>query len=152
MTYLRPIMLGLAILGFAPAPALATEAGAAAEEAAAPERIEIDLNRLEPADSACRFYMVFANTTPRSYASLKLDLVMFDASGVILKRLAVDGAPLPAGKTRLEVFDAAGLRCEEIAHVLFNDVLACDGNGGAAFDDCLGLIETKARGTVPFIK
>ena len=75
--------------------------------------------------------MVFENATARGFSALKLDLVMFDPGGVIVKRLAVDAAPLPPGKTRLQVFDVGGLPCEEIGRVLLNDVLACEADGAA---------------------
>lgn len=137
----------LAVAGVCLVAALATPTQGAPTEG----RLGIELNRLEASGESCRVYIVMANKTPRNFAALKLDLVMFDREEVIAARLAVDAAPLPAGKTGLKVFDVDGLACAGIGQVLFNDVLACAGPEGP-IDDCLALIETSARGTVPFNK
>ena len=120
---------------------------AADPEAAAP--LAVELNKLEPNGGACRAYLVLKNASARTFESLKLDLVMFDTEGVVAKRLAVQAAPLPQGKTSLKVFDIAGHACGGIGSILLNDVLAC---APATAEDCLGLIDASARGEVPFIK
>src|SRR3546814_16715533 len=74
--------------------------------------IALELNKLETVKNACRAYLVVQNRTDAALASLKLDLVMFGGDGVIAKRLAVEAAPLPAGKTRVRLFDMEGLRAE----------------------------------------
>src|SRR3546814_13298842 len=40
-----------------------------------------------------------------------------DRTGVVAKRLAVQAAPLPAGKTSLKVFDVEGHGCEDIGSI-----------------------------------
>src|SRR3546814_3969131 len=99
------VLLGL-FAGWTAGPALAQAAGG--------ETVSIELNKLEPQESACRAYLVVKNTGEQAFDSLKLDLVMFDRGGVVAKRLAVQAGPLPVGKTSLKVFDV-----EEIgrAHV-----------------------------------
>lgn len=111
--------------------------------------VDIELNKLEANGEACRAYLVLKNASPQAFESLKLDLVMFDTDGVVAKRLAVEAAPLPRGKTSLKVFDIAGHACGGIGSILLNDVLAC---APAAAGDCLGLVAASARGEVPFIK
>ena len=65
--------------------------------------------------------------------------------------LAVEGAPLPREKTSLKVFDIAGLPCDGIGRILLNKLTACsDGEGKRS--DCLGMISTRARGPIAFIK
>ena len=141
-------VLGLALgTGLAAVSALADPAPAAPGEKA----LAIELNKLEPNGEACRAYLVLKNGSARAFESLKLDLVMFDSDGVVAKRLAVQAAPLPSGKTSLKVFDITGHGCGAIGSILLNDVLACEPaaeEGG----DCLGLIAASARGPVPFIK
>lgn len=70
----------------------------------AAERVAIELNKLEPQGDACRAYLVLKNGTTSAFETLKLDLVMFDADSVVARRLAVETALLPAGKTSLKVF------------------------------------------------
>lgn len=124
-----------------------TGSASAADDA----RIGIELNKLEPAGSACRAYLVFENRTARSFDPYKLDLVMFDTEGVIAKRVAVEAGPLPAGKTSVKLFDIGGLGCERIQRVLLNSVMAC-GTGQGEAPDCTGLAEPSSRTEVGFIK
>lgn len=118
---------------------------------AASAEVSIQLNKLEPNGSACRAYLVLENGTARSFEALKLDLVMFDTDGIVAKRVAVQTAPLAAGKTSLKVFDMTGLPCERVGRLLLNDVMDCTDADGAR-DDCLGLLSASQRGAVPFIK
>lgn len=122
-----------------------------APAAAADSPLKIDLNKLEPNGEACRAYLVLENGTDSAFSALKLDLVMFDTDGVVAKRLAVETAPLPAGKTSLKVFDMSDLPCEQVGRLLLNTVMTCADASGTR-DNCLGLISTSARGTIPFIK
>lgn len=129
------------------AAALATPSAAAAE----PGRLGIELNKLEEVTGACRAYLVFENGTDSAFTALKLDLVMFGPDGVIAKRLAVDGAPVPASKTIVKLFDIQGLGCGDVARILINDVMSCqDANGERS--DCIGLIEPRSRSDVAFFK
>ncbi len=118
---------------------------------AADTNVSIELNKLEPNGDACRAYLVLENGTARSFEALKLDLVMFDTDGIVAKRLAVQTAPLSAGKTSLKVFDMTGLSCERVGRLLLNNVMDCADTDGAR-DDCLALLSASQRGAVPFIK
>lgn len=111
----------------------------------------IELNKLEPMESACRAYLLFENGTSADFGSLKLDLVMFNPDGVINRRLAVEGGPLPAGKTSVKLFDIEGVACTSVDRVLLNGVLSCsDAQGDRS--DCLALIETGSRSSADFFK
>lgn len=135
----RILMLAFALLAVAGGPVTAAE------------RLGLELNKLEPRDGACRAYIVIENGTPTAFETLKFDLVMFDREGIVAERLALEVAPLPAGKTSLKVFDVAGLACGQVGRVLLNEVLACDG-GAVARDGCMDLVETSARGGLELIK
>jgi len=121
-------------------------------ESAGGGQIAIELNKLERNGAACRAYLVVKNQSGRAFDSLKLDLVMFDGGGVVAKRLAVQAAPLPEGKTSLKVFDIEGHDCAGIGSILLNDVLACEPDVGTDAPGCLALVAASARGAVPFIK
>jgi hypothetical protein len=71
----------------------------------------VELNKLEPRKDACRAYLVLKNGTGSAFQELKLDMVMFDADGVVGRRVAVQGAPPGVGKTSLKVFDIDGIPC-----------------------------------------
>jgi hypothetical protein len=140
-------ILALLGAGFASAPVQADPAADPAPERA----VAIELNKLEPNGEACRAYLVLKNGSEVAFRSMKLDLVMFDSDGVVARRLAVQAAPLPAGKTSLKVFDITGHDCGGIGSILLNDVLACE-PAAETGGDCLDLVAASARGTVPFIK
>ena len=113
--------------------------------------IALELNKLETVKSACRAYLVVQNHTGSALTALKLDLVMFGSDSVIERRLAVETAPLSAGKTAVRLFDMEGTACAGISRVLLNDVLACrdaDGDRG----ECLSEIKTSSRAEAEFIR
>ena len=113
--------------------------------------VSVELNKLEANGSSCRAYLMMQNDAGLDFESLKLDLVMFDTEGVVFRRLAVEAAPLRAGRTSLKVFDIPEQPCGGISRVLLNDILVCRGTTGPR-DDCLELIETASRAAAPFIR
>jgi len=122
-------------------------AGTGSGPARAEGGIGLELNKLETVGKGCRVYMVFANRTSRAITSYKPDLVFFDSDGVIAERLVVEGGPLPAGKTRVKLFDVQALACTSVGRVLLNDLRACDGA-----EACLAATDTTSRAGVAFIK
>lgn len=120
-----------------------------AQEAAAP--ITIELNKLEPADGACRLFLLLQNRSDQTYDALTLELVSFDKEGLIGQRLAVDLAPLRAQKTSVRLFDLPDTGCDSLGRVLLNDVSACS-VAGAAVDACLDRLQVSSRGPVPLFK
>lgn len=114
-------------------------------------RIGVELNKLEPAGDACRAYLLLSNGTAAAFTSLKLDLVTFDADGIVQRRVAVEAAPIGAGKTSLKVFDISGIQCPAIGRMLLNGVMACKGDK-AQTADCLSLVSVSSRAAQPFIK
>lgn len=137
---LVPLLL-IVVGALAPAAGLAQTAGS----------VNIQLNKLEPDGDACRAYIVLENGAEHSFEALRLDLVMFGNDGVIARRLAVDAAPLAAGRTSVRVFGISDVACENIGRVLLNDVLTCaDANG--ELQDCMERITPESLADVPFIK
>lgn len=114
-------------------------------------RIGVELNKLETAGDACRAYLLLSNGTAAAFTSLKLDLVTFDADGIVQRRVAVETAPIGAGKTSLKVFDIGGIQCAAIRRMLLNGVLSCKG-GKEQTADCLSLVSVSSRAAQPFIK
>ena len=107
-------------------------------------KVAVELNKLENNGSGCQPYLVFENKTEIDFGSLKLDLVMFDGEGIIARRVAVEGAPLPPGKMAVKVFDMPDLACDRIGRVLLNGLTACADQDGER-DSCLTLLEIGSR-------
>src|SRR6202011_2579835 len=90
--------------------------------AEAPSTIGVELNRLEDQGGNCRAYLVITNPGSAEFSGFTLDLVVFDRGGTIMRRLAIDVAPLRPAKTNIKVFDIAETACSAIGSVLVNDV------------------------------
>lgn len=114
---------------------------------AAATPVSVELNKLEADGDSCKAYVVTHNDQDQALQSLQLDLVMFDGDGIISKRLAVELGPLPASKTRVEVFRIEGTPCGEINRILLNGVIRC---GGAP--DCAGKVSVSSRSDVAFVE
>ncbi len=54
--------------------------------------IGLELNRLEAVEGACRAYVVLQNDTDAAFSALRYDLVIFDADGIVTRRLALETA------------------------------------------------------------
>ena len=146
---LRSAALRAAVCALSAAAFPGLPAAAAGSDAAPAVRVE--LNKLEHMKGSCRAYLLLENRSGRAYRSFKLDLVMFDSAGIVARRLAVEGAPLPEDKTSLRVFDVPGLPCTGIGRILVNDVLSC-GEGDADRAACLSAIRPASRSTAELIK
>lgn len=128
--------------------ALAALGGSAGAQADATTTVE--LNKLEPAQDACRVYLTVRNDAA-AYDSLNLDLVLFGKDGVIARRLAAEIGPLRAQKRQVKLFDLPGIDCGAVGSVLVNDVLACQPENDPAA--CLGRLRVSSRvGGVEFAK
>ncbi|WP_156771624.1 Tat pathway signal sequence domain protein [Labrys sp. WJW] len=133
-------VLAVLVPVLAPLPALAAD-------------VSIDLNKLETQNGNCRLTMVLVNASAEAAQSLRADLVMFGADGVVAKRLAVDLAPIPASKTIVKAFDVAGLACEGIGSILLNDVPTCQfANGKAGAPSCLEAVSVSSKAGPKFFK
>jgi len=141
----RPTAVALA--GFL---ALATPAAAqaAAEQAAAEQptaepsaTVELELNKLERIDGGCRAFLVVRNGTDTAFSSLDLDLVTFEADGIVGARFQVELAPVAPAKTVVKPFDFADVDCADIERVLLNDVVDC---APMAPEACLAAIEPQS--------
>jgi len=140
-----PRLLALAVVGV-------VSGTAAVAQDDGPATLGVELNKLEQVDAACRSYMVLRNRTGAALDRLSIDLVVFDTDGVIDRRLAVELGPAAPGRTRVNVFDMAGLDCGRVARVLLNDVLACEPDPVGDAGPCAAALRVSGRGDVDFIR
>jgi hypothetical protein len=116
-----------------------------------PAAVSIELNKLEAVEGACRIYLLLQNETEVSFDSLQLELVSFDAQGIISQRVAVDLAPLREGKTLVKLFDVPETPCDQVTRLLLNDALSCSGQEGP-LPNCLERLQPTSRAEVEFWK
>ena len=123
----------------------------AAEAAETPAAIGVELNRLEDQGGSCRAYVVVRNPGTADFSGFALDLVVFDRGGTIMRRLAIDVAPVRPAKTSVKVFDIPETACSAIGSILVNDVIHCrDASGDVA--GCVDRLSTSSKLTVSLLK
>ncbi len=118
---------------------------------AADGSVSLELNKLEPQEAGCRAYILLQNGTQSTFEELRLDIAVFDGDGIVSKRLAVEAAPLPVGKTSLKLFTMTGVACDNVGRMLLNNVLSCIDQSGER-GDCVAALEVSTRTTAEFIK
>jgi hypothetical protein len=118
---------------------------------AAAQPVSIELNRLDEQGQSCRASFVITNPGPETYTGYKLDLVVFDKGGTIVKRLAADVAPLRADKETVKIFDIPDTPCTGIGSILINDVLDCRA-GDKPATDCAGVIAVSSKLAIKLLK
>jgi len=92
--------------------------------------VSAELNKLEQVDEACRVYMVFRNGGAEAVKRANLDLVLFDADGVIHKRLRFEAGPLVPEKTVGKRFDPTETDWLQSREILVNDERNCENDSG----------------------
>jgi hypothetical protein len=102
------------------------------------ELARLELNATETADNRCRMTFLIENKSTRTIDSLKLDLAMFNAEGVIQRRMIAEMGPVRGKRTNVRTFSADG-ECGQLGAILVNDVSACAPVEPAACMDGLGL-------------
>lgn len=126
-------------------------AGGAQAQAPSAGAVAIELNKLEQVDQACRVYLVIRTDGAEPLARAALDLVLFDKSGVILKRLAYDVGPIAATKTVVKLFDSVETECARVGEILINAVTACEAADGPR-EGCIERFTPSSRAGAAFTK
>jgi hypothetical protein len=132
-------------------PAGAPTSHATETSAAAGSGLQVELNKLESSEKGCRAYIVVTNPGDTSYKSYKIDLVLFQADGVIGKRFSIDLAPLKPKKKSVKLFDIDAIQCDKIGSFLINDVMECKADSGP-IPSCLDGLKTSTLTNVQLSK
>lgn len=119
------------------------------DEAPMDQGVTLELNKLEQVDETCRAYMLFKNDSRSDFDQFRLDLVLFDAEGVISRRIAIEAAPLEAGRSTVKFFDFTEQQCESIDRILVNGVSPCADASGER-EDCNDMLNLASRADVEF--
>jgi len=126
---------------------LVLSTAASAQEA----RIGIELNKLEPLETACRSYIVVRNPSDEAFTAFNMEVLVFDTDGVIQNRIAMDLAPIRPNKTSVLIITLAGMQCDAVGEVLVNSFLDCE-RGEERLGDCLSRIDLTSRTTARLFK
>ena len=129
--------------------ALAQTPAGTPHQQTAPE-IQVELNKLEPAGLACRGYFVVNNGVPEPLKELRLDVFLFDKSGIILRRFGLTFLDLRAERSKVVLFDLPEVECGNVGRLVVNDVIACNLASEAPLAGCTTRVRTSTRAGVPF--
>jgi len=113
--------------------------------------LAIELNKVEDFDGGCMASFVFQNNLGATLDRFNLDLFLFDAEGVILRRVTIDLAPLSNGKTRVAQFRLHDGPCSELSRILVNDVPQCRAENGESVN-CLAGLTVSSRSPIALVK
>ena len=146
-----PMLIGAAAAQEAtgPAPAAAPPAGERQDPAGQPA-IRLELNKLEPAQSACRVYFVVENQTEDEVAELHTDVYLFDRQETVLRGMVLQFACIRPKRTKVVPFELADLGCDAIGRVLLNDVVLCKRPDGSPLQGCGERLAISSRLDVNF--
>lgn len=101
----------------------------AAQEAAAPKGLEVELNALAGSQKGCLFTFVAENGLAQSISKVSFEFVIFNDKGTVERLALLDFRDLPAGKSKVRQFDVPGIKCETVKNLLINDAPVCEGEG-----------------------
>lgn len=141
---LRKLSLLAATAATAIAPGLA-----AAQSDGSGGTFALELNNATAVESGCRLTYVATNGTGIDLEEVAYEVAVFDAEGKVNRLLILEFGRLTDGKTKVVQFDLADTGCENISRLLVNAVSECTAADGSS-PDCLGMLETSARGGIAF--
>lgn len=112
--------------------------------------VNVELNKLEPVASACRAYFLVENQMPVPLQEMRLDVFLFDLSGVVLRRVALSFADVGVGKVKVALFDLPDLACTDVSRLLVNDVIGCTIRNNETVPDCGDLLSVGSKASAEF--
>lgn len=113
--------------------------------------LAVELNKIEDLNDGCTGTLLFRNDLGTTLDRFNLDLFLFDASGVIMRRITIDMAPLRNGKTSVGLFRLIDGACAGLSRILVNDIPSCRAEDGSDVD-CLAGLSVHSRSAVELIK
>lgn len=103
--------------------------GSAFAESATDPKLTLELNRLEPNDTACRATFIVRNGFAAALEVFGVEMVTFDDAGLVGLMTVFDFGSLTPGKTLVKRFDLPDTKCTKISRILVNGVARCNGKG-----------------------
>jgi hypothetical protein len=113
--------------------------------------IEVELNKLEAAGPACRGFFLITNGMSEAIKELRLDVFLFDRSGIILRRAGLTFLDVRPERMKVVPFDFPEVSCPSIGRLTVNDVLACTSASGAPIGGCADRIRASTRANAGFV-
>ena len=114
-------------------------------------QVLLELNNAAPLDGGgCRLTYVATNSSETALSDTAYRVGVFDAGGVVSAILVLGFGALPAGKTRLALFDLGGQTCTDISRIVVDSADACLLDDGSESDFCMTGLATSSRSDIQF--
>lgn len=114
-------------------------------------QLQLELNNAAPIEGGgCRLTYVVTNSSDNALTDTAFRVGVFDAGGVVRAILALGFGALPAGKTRLALFDLSGQDCTDISRIVVDSADACVLADGSSSDFCMTGLSTASRSDIQF--
>lgn len=119
--------------------------------AAVDGRLAVELNQLENVEQGCRGAVVFSNGLDATVRELAIEVAVFDREGHVTNLWLLPARSMTPGKIRVRQFLFQEEACDDIGHLLLNDVVNCEVEGDLDREQCLALIDVSSRTDADFI-
>ena len=113
--------------------------------------VNIELNKVEQINDACRVFLVIKNNSNYDFNALKPDIVLFNQDDVIHKNMAIELAPLEKKKKSVKAFDLKNYQCANLSSLLVNKFIQCDSITSNDLD-CMSLIHLTTKNNILITK
>lgn len=121
-----------------------------AQEPVKPGEINLELNNAQQiAGGGCRLSVVVNNGLDYPLVDLGLEVVSFDAGGLVNQFLRLDFTRIASRKARILQFDLADSPCDAIGRLYVNDAVNCAPADGQSVY-CMDLITLANRTKIEF--
>ncbi|KQI68968.1 hypothetical protein AN189_07915 [Loktanella sp. 3ANDIMAR09] len=90
--------------------------------------VAIELNAVQPVDTACQISFVVKNSHAADIDQAVFEAVLFDTDGRVAQMTLFDFGTLPADRPRVRQFVVPGLACPSLGRLLINGAETCTGD------------------------
>lgn len=115
------------------------------------QSLNVELNKLEDAETGCQAFFLFRNGLEQNLTGFEMSLAILTSDGIIDRLLTIDAAPLPAQRTTLKLFEIPEIQCTAIGDILLHDIGACTPQNGDELD-CFSFLELNSRASAALVK
>jgi hypothetical protein len=118
-----------------------------AQDAAAAQKLNVELNSLTPSQKGCMMSFVAENELSAPISKVSFELAFFNEKNAVDRVTVLDFRELPIGKKRVRQFDMPNVKCDTVSRIIINDTPVCEGPGAG---ECMKGLATRSALSVAF--
>lgn len=147
MKQLSLVHLAASVVGLVLLLPLFTQVTHAQQDTGSQARVQVELNKLQDVEDACRVTFLMENGLADEIEVLGFEVAIINEEGLVSGLILMRSGRLPSGRQRVKQFDLPDVDCASIDRLLLNEVVECE---GVALDRCREAIAASSRGDVSF--